>query len=57
MLNVTEAREAGLPFWDDDQEAIDQRLDRTGFRVSPTQPRTPPDGACGIWAILGKLTQ
>ena len=50
----TLANEARLPAWDEDIEAMDRRLEEVGFRVSPTQPRTRPDGGHGIWGILGK---
>ena len=50
----TVAREAVLPNFDEDIPARDQRLSEVGFRVSPTQEETPPDGDCGIWATLGK---
>ena len=35
----------------------DERLSFLGFKRSSTQPVTPGDGSCGIWAILDSISK
>ena len=54
QIITTMEREAELPIWDEDIPKMQERLNKLGFKVSPSQPNTLADGSCGIWAILGK---
>ena len=51
---VIRNQEGVLKTWDQDQVFFHERMNKIGFRVSPTQELTPADGDCGIHAALGK---
>ena len=50
---VPVSRAAAVKSWDEDAVLFANRMGELIFTRSESQPRTPPDGNCGVWAALG----
>ena len=51
--DVVPVSRAAKKTWDKDAVLFANRMDELVFTRSESQPRTPPDGNCGVWAALG----